>query len=84
MNSSGPSAARQFSVRQVDVSPVVVPLFDEVDEPERVVRAGDRSAVLGLDGDVVADPVLAQPLAGRERAASQSFGGASRASRRRC
>jgi len=50
------------------VSPVVVPLCDEVNEPEGVVRSGDRSAVLGLDGDIVADPILAQPLAGHERA----------------
>lgn len=40
---------------QVDVGAVVVSLLDKVDEPDCVIRTGDRSAVLRLNGDVEAD-----------------------------
>jgi hypothetical protein len=56
------------SVPEVDVRAVAVTRLDEVDESDRVVRTGDRSAVLGCDGDFVPDSVVAGALAGRERA----------------
>ena len=44
--------------------PVVVAFLDQVDEPEGVVRGGDRAAVLGLNRDVVAEPITAESFAG--------------------
>ena len=49
-----------FSVRQVDVNPVVVDCLDQVDEPEGVLSGGDRAAALGLTRDVVAEPIRAR------------------------
>jgi hypothetical protein len=51
-------------VAKVDLCPVVVAFFDQVDEPEGVVRGGDRAAVLRLNRDV-AEPVTAESFAGR-------------------
>jgi hypothetical protein len=58
-------------VGQVDVGAVVVLLLDQVNEPDCVVGTRDRSAVLGLDGDVVSEPVFTQLLPRRERAERQ-------------
>ena len=43
---------------------MVVAFLDQVDEPEGVVRGGDRAAVLGLNRDVVAEPITAESFAG--------------------
>src|SRR5580692_9463374 len=53
---------------EVDLCPVVVAFLDQVDEPEGVVRGGDRAAVLGLNRDVVAEPITAESFAGHTRA----------------
>jgi hypothetical protein len=41
-------------VAEVDLCPVVVAFLNQVDEPEGVVRGGDRAAVLGRNRDVAA------------------------------
>src|SRR5580692_4094732 len=48
---------------EVDLCPVLVAFLDQVDEPEGVIRGGDRAAVLGLNRDVVAEPVTAESFA---------------------
>jgi hypothetical protein len=58
-------------VREVDLGPVVLALLDQVHQPEGVVGRRDGAAVLGLDGDVVAEPVAAEPIAGQVGAEPQ-------------
>src|ERR1700733_855732 len=40
-------------VAEVDLCPVLVAFLDQVDEPEGVIRGGDRAAALGPDPDAV-------------------------------
>ncbi len=42
---------------------VPVALLDEIDEPERIVGAGDRAA-FRVERDLAPDAVVAEPLAG--------------------
>lgn len=49
---------------EVDLCPVVVAFLDQVDEPEGVVRGGDRAAALWPNRDVVPEPVTAEAFAG--------------------
>jgi hypothetical protein len=43
---------------------VAVALLDQVDEPEGVVRGGDRTAILGLHRDLVAEPITTESFGG--------------------
>ena len=55
-------------VGEVDLRPVVLAFLNEVDNPEGVVLGRDCATVLGLDRDVVAEPVAVESFAGYPRA----------------
>jgi hypothetical protein len=59
---------------EVDLCSVVVAFLDQVDEPEGIVFSGDRTAVLGLNRHVVAEPMTAESFARHPSAEPQCRG----------